>query len=170
MIKAVFLDRDGTLMENVPYLRDPEGVRLLDGATEALMALKDAGYLLVLVSNQSLVGRAMGTVEEVEAVHARLVSLLAEGGVALDGVYYCYDAPDSATNRRKPNPGMLLEAAKDHDIDLTSSAMLGDSVSDVEAGRNAGCGINILLGEGDVKGDWLHAVNLSETVRTILSA
>lgn len=169
MNRAIFLDRDGTIMENVPYLRNPERVRLFDDAIEALTALKEAGYLLVLASNQSLVGRGMGTVDEVQKVHARMVALLSEGGIALDGAYYCYDAPDVATNRRKPNPDMLLEAAAELDVNLADSAMIGDSVSDVEAGQNAGCGTSILLGASDVEGGWSCASNLEEAARMVLS-
>ncbi len=136
MTPAVFLDRDGTLMEEVHYCRDPEKVRLLPGVREGLACLKFAGYRLVIITNQSGIGRGLITPAEYAAVHARLLALLGPG--LIDATYFCPEAPDQPTNRRKPAPGMLLEAARDLDLDLTNSWLIGDKTKDVECAQNAG--------------------------------
>jgi len=142
---AVFLDRDGTLIEHVPYLSDPALVRLLPGAAEALVRLRRAGFACVLVTNQSAIGRGMLTVERLEEIHAELDRQLAARGAALDAVYYCPVAPDGDDRSvvecpdRKPGPGMLLRAAAERKLDLAASWMVGDLISDVLAGLNAGC-------------------------------
>ncbi len=136
MTPAVFFDRDGTLMEDTGYVSDPALVSLLPGALEALPALKKAGFRLVLITNQSGIGRGYFTVADYEAVHIRFVELL--GADPFDGVYFCPDHPDTASDRRKPAPGMLLEAARDLDLDLAHSWMIGDRESDLLAGRAAG--------------------------------
>jgi len=142
---AVFLDRDGTLIEHVPYLSDPSLVRLLPGATEALNRLRRAGFALVLVTNQSAIGRGMLTESRLDQIHAELNRQLAVAGVTIDGIYFCPDSPGSDDRTvvenpdRKPGPGMLLRAAADLELDLGSSWMVGDLISDVLAGLNAGC-------------------------------
>jgi D-glycero-D-manno-heptose 1,7-bisphosphate phosphatase len=147
----VFLDRDDTLIANVPYLSDPAGVRLLPGASRALGALRRAGFVLVLITNQSAVGRGLITEHRLEEIHDELGRLLAEQGAALDAIYYCPDVPvgDDRTvvenPNRKPGPGMLHRATADLDLDLEASWMVGDLISDVLAGLNAGCR-SILVG------------------------
>ena len=142
---AVFLDRDGTLIEHVHYLSDPARVRLLPGAAEALRRLRQAGFARVLVTNQSAIGRGMLTVERLAEIHAELERQLAASGATLDGIYYCPAAPagDDRTvvecPDRKPGPGMLLSAAAEKGLDLSASWMVGDLISDVLAGLNAGC-------------------------------
>lgn len=145
MTRAVFLDRDGTVNEEVGYLGHPEGLRLLPGVPAALAALQAAGWQLVIVSNQSGVGRGLFSAAAVEAVDARLRALLAAAGVRLTASYYCPHAPWESCTCRKPAPGLLLRAAADLDIDLTRSYMVGDQPRDVAAGRAAGCR-TILLG------------------------
>ncbi len=145
--RAVFLDRDGTVIEHVRYPRDPEHVRFVDGALDALRTLEVAGFALVLVSNQSGIGRGLIAPEEAVAVHERFVSGLAAGGVALDDVRYCPHTPEDRCACRKPEPGMLLDAAVELDIDLAGSFMVGDSVTDVEAGSRAG--VRPIRFEGD---------------------
>ena len=169
MNKAVFLDRDGTVIEHVHYVTDPAKVAIVPGGVEALRKLRDDGYLLVLVSNQSLVGRGYGTVEDVEAVNARMLELLAEGGVTIDCVKYCPHRPEDDCPNRKPNPGMLLEAAKELDIDLGLSVMIGDNVTDVEAAENAGCSLNVLLGAGEESTEFVVAKDLPEAVELVLA-
>ena len=148
---AVFLDRDDTLIANVPYLSDPAGVRLLPGASGALGALRRAGFALVLITNQSAVGRGLITEHRLEEIHDELGRLLAEQGAALDAIYYCPDVPvgDDRTvvenPNRKPGPGMLHRATADLGLDLDASWMVGDLISDVLAGLNAGCR-SILVG------------------------
>jgi histidinol-phosphate phosphatase family protein len=135
---AVFLDRDGTLMEEVEYCREPEKVRLLPGVEEGLARLRAAGYALVIVSNQSGIGRGWIKLEEYEAVHARLLELLGPG--LIEAAYFCPDAPEAATGRRKPAPGMLLEATRDLGLELARSWMIGDKASDAECAHAAGVG------------------------------
>lgn len=137
--RAVFLDRDGTVIHDLDYPRDPDQVRLVPGAAAALARLRDAGFALVLVSNQSGVGRGLITPREAELVHERVVALLAERDVRLDGAYYCPHAPDAGCGCRKPAPGMILEAAERLGIDVSGSYVVGDKPSDVRAGQRAGC-------------------------------
>jgi D-glycero-D-manno-heptose 1,7-bisphosphate phosphatase len=145
--RAVFLDRDGTLMEEVHYCRDPEKVRLFPGVPEALMALRSAGFLTIVVTNQSGIARGTILPEQYVAVHQRLCELL--GPHALDDTYMCPDHPELLSARRKPAPGMLFEAASRWNIDLSASFMVGDKEIDVECGQNAGCqGILVRTGYG----------------------
>jgi D,D-heptose 1,7-bisphosphate phosphatase len=144
--KAVFLDRDNTLIEDPGYIKDPNQVKLLDGVPESLVELKTLGYKLVVVSNQSAVARGIVTEETLDEIHDRLQELLAEKGATLDRIYYCPYHPDGVVAKyrkesdwRKPNPGMLLAAAEQMDIDLGQSWMIGNSDSDIEAGSRAGC-------------------------------
>lgn len=153
MNRAAFLDRDGTLIEHVAYLSDPARVRLAPGAPEALQRLRQAGFLLVIISNQSLVSRGLGTRLQADAVSRRMEQLFAEEGVRFDSIKYCFHAADSNSPRRKPNPGMLLEAAAELDIDLKRSAMVGDDLRDPQAGRAAGCALNLLIAPGPVEGE-----------------
>jgi D-glycero-D-manno-heptose 1,7-bisphosphate phosphatase len=134
--KAVFLDRDGTLMVDSGYPSKPEQVRLLDGVREGLASLQSADFKLVIVTNQSGIGRGILSETDFWAVQARLETLLGEGLVST--TYFCPDHPDRASDRRKPGPGMLLEAARDLDVSLGESFMIGDKKSDIEAGLNAG--------------------------------
>lgn len=145
---AVFLDRDNTLIHDPGYLKDPNRVTLLPGVAEGLARLRAAGYLCVVVSNQSGVARGLLTEADVAAVNARIQELLTPHGAAIDAFYHCPFLPgDEAvvadfrrdSDLRKPKPGMLLLAAKEHSIDLSRSWMIGDSLRDVEAGRAAGC-------------------------------
>jgi D-glycero-D-manno-heptose 1,7-bisphosphate phosphatase len=157
MKPAVFLDRDGTVIEEVNYLCDPSQVRLLGGAAESLRALRAAGYACVLITNQSAIGRGLLTVETLDRIHDELLRHLALNGATLDGIYYCPVVPtiESRTAvehpQRKPGPGMLLRAASDLGLDVSRSWMVGDMLSDVHAGRNAGCRGTILVrtGHGD---------------------
>ncbi|NBR71178.1 MAG: HAD-IIIA family hydrolase [Proteobacteria bacterium] len=136
---AVFLDRDDTLIENVPYLGDPEKVTLLPGVSSAIAELHRSKLPLIVISNQSGVGRGLITKEEVRSVDARMEELL--GGDKLFTHYgHCYAAPgDPYDDRRKPSPKMLQEAAVAFDIDLKKSFMVGNRWSDIQAGNAAGC-------------------------------
>jgi len=150
---AVFLDRDGTLIEHVHYLSDPAHVRLLPGAALALTQLRRAGFVCVLVTNQSAIGRGMITEARLHEIHVEMNRQLAEQGAALDAIYFCPEAPagDDRTvienSRRKPGPGMLLQAAAELGLELADSWMVGDLISDVLAGLNAGCR-SILVASG----------------------
>jgi len=133
---AVFMDRDGTLMEEVEYCSDPAQVRAYPGVPEALRALKAGGYLTIVITNQSGIGRGMFTEEQYRAVEAELLRQLGPG--AIDATYFCTEPPGGRSDRRKPATGMVMEAARDHDIDLSRSFFVGDKAADVECGRNAG--------------------------------
>ena len=135
--RALFLDRDGTLIVDVGYPRDPALVEILPGAVAALRALA-RDWVLVVISNQSGIGRGLITPIEATAVHDRFVAAFAAEGVAFAGVYYCPHAPDAGCPCRKPAPGMLREAARDLGLDLATSVMVGDKAADVEAGIAAG--------------------------------
>ncbi len=159
---AVFLDRDGTVIRQVHYIADPAHVQLLPGAAEALRRLGEAGFARVIVTNQSAIGRGLVTETQAEAVQAEVERQLGEAGVAIEGFYQCPIAPPSSkrnghigTDRttldhpdRKPGPGMLLRAARDLNVDLPQSWMVGDMVRDLLAGRNAGCRGSILVRTG----------------------
>lgn len=133
---AIFLDRDGTLMEEVNYCSEPAKVRVFPGVPEALLQLGERGYLLIVISNQAGIGRGYFTEEEYHAVEAELGRQLMPA--ILDASYFCPDHPDRPTDRRKPAPGMVLEAQRDFEIDLARSFFFGDKAIDIECGRNAG--------------------------------
>jgi D-glycero-D-manno-heptose 1,7-bisphosphate phosphatase len=144
---AIFLDKDGTLVEDVPYNVDPALLSLTWHAGEALQMLQhQLGYAIYIVSNQSGVARGLFTEAALSPVEQRLKELLAQYGVVLSGFYYCPHHPEGVVDRyaisctcRKPMPGMLLRAASEHDIDMGRSWMIGDILNDVEAGVRAGC-------------------------------
>lgn len=141
---AVFLDRDDTLIENVPYLGDPEKVKLLPGAKEAVQTLWQRKLPLLIVSNQSGVGRGLITKAQVRAVDARMELLLGIPSPFLD-YRHCFAAPgDPYDERRKPSPLMLREAAAEHGLDLARSFMIGNRLSDIQAGHAAGCSTVLL--------------------------
>jgi D,D-heptose 1,7-bisphosphate phosphatase len=178
--KAIFLDRDDTLIEDTGYINDPDQVKLLEGVPEVLLALKEMGYKLVVVSNQSAVARGIVTEEVLALIHKRLEQLLADEGASLDRIYYCPYHPEGAipkyrrdSDMRKPNPGMLLEAGKDMDIDLAESWMVGNSYGDIEAGLRAGCKTILIDRRGQRRiqpgapGPDYRAVNLKEVVNII---
>lgn len=141
---AVFLDRDGTLIEQVHHLNAVEQVCLLPASCHSLNRLRGSGYALVVVTNQSVIGRGMLTEEGLDAIHCEMHRKLSEGGAKVDAVYHCPLAPQQSDQRivehpdRKPGPGMLLRAARELDLDLSQSWMIGDMISDLLAGRNAG--------------------------------
>ena len=144
--RAVFLDKDGTLIENLTFNTDPKKIRLSPEAGSALQRLQRLGYQLLVVSSQSGVGRGLFDEAALEGVHTRLASLLADFDVRLNGFYYCPHWLHSMMARyaylcqcRKPAPGLLIQAARRHTLDLSQCWMVGDILDDVEAGRRAGC-------------------------------
>ena len=146
--QAVFFDRDDTLIHDVPYNADPGKVRLLPGAKEALHKLKQAGFTLILVSNQSGVGRGLITPAEVDAVNEEMLRQLGES--FFSAIYLCYAAPDAPDQScRKPNPGMILQAQEEHHLDLENSYVVGDKLSDMLCGKNAGCRTVLLVNIAD---------------------
>jgi D,D-heptose 1,7-bisphosphate phosphatase len=161
---AIFLDRDRTLIDDPGYISDPDQVRLLDGVVESVRRLREAGYAVVVVTNQSGVARGLFTEGDLAIVHQRMRDLLRAEGADVDAIYYCpfLDGPEAVreqyrrdSNLRKPKPGMLLLAAEELGLDLESSWMIGDSARDVQAGRTAGC--RTVLISGEVEGDGTEA-------------
>jgi D-glycero-D-manno-heptose 1,7-bisphosphate phosphatase len=148
---ALFLDRDGTLITDVGYPRDPARVELLPDAIEVLVELQRR-FALVIVSNQSGIGRGLVSEAEARAVHDRVVERFARGGVSFAGAYYCPHAPGEGCPCRKPAPGLVLDAARELGLDLARSILLGDKPSDMAAGAAAGCGLVIRFGP-DADGD-----------------
>jgi D-glycero-D-manno-heptose 1,7-bisphosphate phosphatase len=149
--RAVFLDRDGTLIQDLDYLADPEGVVLLPGVVEALRLLAQGGFALVVVTNQSGIARGLYSLEDYRAVARRLDRELAREGLALDGTYFCPHHPDftGPCNCRKPAHGMYLEAARELGLDLGASFFVGDRKKDVEpASAFGGRGILVRTGYG----------------------
>jgi D-glycero-D-manno-heptose 1,7-bisphosphate phosphatase len=153
---AVFLDRDGTILEHVHYLSDPAQVALLPGAALAIRQLRSAGFAIVVVTNQSGIGRGLYSVDRLHEIHEEMNRQLASHGSKLDAIYFCPDAPPAESEpprrspNRKPEPGMLLQAAADLLLDLPRSWMIGDLITDALAGLNAGCRA-ILLQSGPQK-------------------
>jgi len=133
---AIFLDRDGTLMRDVDYCGDPGQVEVFPEAASALRQLKKSGYKLIIITNQSGIGRGYFTENDYRAVEREFLRQLGEG--LIDGSYHCTDLPRMNSPRRKPAPGMILEARRDHRLDLARSYMIGDKTSDIECGQSAG--------------------------------
>jgi D-glycero-D-manno-heptose 1,7-bisphosphate phosphatase len=147
---AVLLDRDGTLIVDRDYLSDPAGVELLPGAAAGLRKLRDLGLALVVVTNQSGIGRGLFDEAALAAVHDRLTTLLAAEGVRLDGIYHCPHAPADDCACRKPRTELALRAARDLGLDLARAFVVGDKRADVELGRALGVpGILVRTGYGE---------------------
>jgi D-glycero-D-manno-heptose 1,7-bisphosphate phosphatase len=145
------LDRDGTLIEDREYLRDPAGVRLLPGVADGLRRLREAGFVLVVATNQSGIGRGMFGEAEYQRVNTEMMKRLEAEGATLDAVYHCPAAPTEGEAEhpdRKPAPGMFLRAAVELDLDMSGSWVIGDSLRDLVAGRAAGCRAGILVRTG----------------------
>ncbi len=179
--RAIFLDRDDTLIKDTGYLNHPDQVRLIEGVAKSLVELKNMGYKLIVVTNQSAVARGIITEKVLDDIHQRLQTLLSAKGAQLDGIYYCPYHPDgvipkyrSESDERKPNPGMILRAAKEMDIDLSSSWLIGNSDRDIEAGQRAGCRTILIIKRSRliqirIKGPQpdFQAVNMKEAINII---
>jgi len=159
---AVFLDRDGTLIHDRHYLADPAGVELLPGAGAAVAALNRAGFLVVLVTNQSGIGRGYFAEADYHAVHRRLVDLLAAEGARLDAEYHCPLAPDAPDpdDMRKPGAGMFLRAAREHGLDVARSWLIGDRLRDVAPAAPLGARAILVRSEQTEAGVEREAANV----------
>lgn len=171
---AIFVDRDDTLMVDVKYCADPALVELIPGAAEGLRALREAGYRVVVVTNQSGIGRGYFDAQTLGRVNDRLRDELRREGADYDALYYCPHTPENACECRKPKPGLLLQAASELNIDLASSYTLGDRDLDVEAGRAAGTKTILVSrtttpdnGESDRSADFV-AASLTDAAKLIL--
>jgi D-glycero-D-manno-heptose 1,7-bisphosphate phosphatase len=182
--RAVFLDRDGTLVDELGFLRRPADLRLLPGAAAGVARFNRAGWRAVLVTNQSGIARGLLDEPTLAAIHARLARELARGGAHLDGLYHCPHLapaspgePGTVCDCRKPEPGLLLRAARELDLELGSSWIVGDSRRDLEAGRRAGLagGLLVLTGKGRAElAEWdaerpATAPDLDAAARAILA-
>lgn len=158
--KAIFLDRDGTINKYVGFLRNIDDFELIEGVAEAIKLINQSGYLAIVVTNQPVIARGEVTWEELNEIHKKMATLLGKEGAYVDGIYICPHHPDKGfegerpeykidCDCRKPKPGLLLQAARDFNIDLSESYMIGDSHRDVEAGENAGVKKSILIKENN---------------------
>jgi len=143
---ALFLDRDGTLVKEVNYLTRVDELQMLDSSAEALRLAHAAGMATVLITNQSAVARGMLAEADLQVIHRRLSEMIVEQGGILDAVYYCPHHPEASVPEyiascqcRKPQPGLILKAARELGLNLSESVMVGDTLKDVEAGKRAGC-------------------------------
>ena len=143
--RAVFLDRDGTMAEDVSYCRRPEDFRLLPNTARAVKLLNEHGFKVIVVTNQSGVGRGYFTEEALAEIHEKMKRELARQGARVDAIYYCPHHPDDNCDCRKPKPGMMRQAVKDYHIDLERSFVMGDMLSDIAMGKATGCR-TILIG------------------------
>ncbi|PZR72499.1 MAG: HAD family hydrolase [Chthoniobacterales bacterium] len=166
---AVFLDRDGTLMRDVDYCGDPKEVEVFPGTADALRQLKRAGYKVIIITNQSGIARGYFSEEDYRSVEQEFLRQLGAG--LIDASYYCPDLPGTTSLRRKPAPGMIFEAQRDHGLDLSRSWFIGDKASDVACGRNAGTKtILVRTGYGaeetDCGADWIarHLAHAAEII------
>jgi histidinol-phosphate phosphatase family protein len=146
---AVFLDRDGTVIFAKNYLSYPEQVKLYSYAADSINRLRVAGFKVIIVTNQSGVARGIFTEQDLQKIHERFVFLLKKAGAEIDAIYYCPHIDEDSCNCRKPKPGMVLQGAKDFNIDIEKSYTVGDSISDYLLGFNSGNkGILVLTGHG----------------------
>jgi histidinol-phosphate phosphatase family protein len=139
MNRAVFLDRDGTIAKNVHYCRHPEDFTLFLDAAKVIKLLNEHGFKVIIVTNQSGIGRGYFNEETLDKIHEKMKEELAREGARVDGIYYCPHRPDDNCGCRKPKPALLLQAARDFDIDLKHSFVVGDLQMDVDLGKAAGC-------------------------------
>lgn len=154
---AVFLDRDGTLIEEVNYLAAPKDLKLFPFAAEAIRLLNENGFLVILTTNQSGIGRGYFTENDLREIHAKLIAELAAQNAKLDAIYFCPHAPENDCDCRKPKTGMIRRAIADFSIDLENSWAIGDKALDVEMGFNAGTKAALVLtGYGIVEKERLN--------------
>ncbi|MES2265907.1 MAG: HAD family hydrolase [Bacteroidota bacterium] len=163
MNKAIFLDKDGTLIPDIPYNVDPDKITLQDEAISGLRKMEDNGFKLIIISNQSGVARGYFTEDKLQAVTSKMEELFNDNGLKLSGFYYCPHHPEGTVvgyskecDCRKPLPGMLLRAATHHQISLQDSWMIGDILNDVGAGNRAGCK-TVLIDNGN-ETEWVEGV------------
>ncbi len=158
--KAVFIDKDGTLIPDVPYNVNPDLITISDEVIQGLQLLQSEGYLLIIISNQSGVARGYFPIEALKGVEEKIVELLSEHEIKITDFYFCPHYKEGlvkeyivACNCRKPKPGMILKACEDHDINVATSWMIGDILNDVEAGKTAGCK-TVLIDNGN-ETEWI---------------
>ncbi len=150
--KAIFLDRDGVINKEVSYLSNPDDFEFIEGSIEALKLLKKKGFLLIIITNQAGIARGFFTIGILRTIHNKMTNILKENNVILDDIYFCPHHPDftGPCDCRKPNPGMILEAQVNFNIDLSNSYMVGDTLNDIETGKATKCKtVLVLTGYGN---------------------
>ena len=149
MQPAIFLDRDGVIIENIPtYVRSWEDVQFIPHTINALLRIKSAPFKIVIVTNQSAVGRRIISAQEAWAINDQIIQTIRDAGVRIDGTFLCPHDPEDECVCRKPKPGLILQAASQLSLDLKSSFLIGDALSDLLAGQAAGVGCTILVRTG----------------------
>jgi histidinol-phosphate phosphatase family protein len=163
LLRAVFLDRDGVLNRERPdFVKSPEELEILPGIEGPLHEIQKLGFRIVIVTNQSVVGRGLTTNHEMSKIHRKLLRELVRFGCVIDGVYYCPHRPDEGCGCRKPEPGLILKASRELGIDTTRSWMIGDKEIDLEAARRAGCrGIRVPT-NGNGLWEAVHSISVAE--------
>ena len=157
MSRAVFLDRDGVInKERKNYVKNLEEFEIFNGVSKAIKILKEKNFLVIIITNQSAINRNLLTKDKLDEIHNHLQEILKKDNTSFDAIYYCPHKPEENCDCRKPKPGLLLRAAKDHKIDLKNSFFIGDSITDIEAANAAGC-----------KGILLENNSLLETVESL---
>ncbi|MCR4295955.1 MAG: HAD family hydrolase [Elusimicrobia bacterium] len=167
--KAVFIDRDGVLVRDADYLASTAGLSVFKGSARALKLLREAGFKIVIVTNQSGVARGYFTEAAVREIHAELKRRLAKAGARWDAIYYSPHGPASGHSWRKPGTGMLLAAKRRFGLNLKGSFMIGDKTSDIECARRAGC-VPVLVLTGNAGKDKAYKAKPAAVRRDILSA
>jgi len=167
MVPAIFLDRDGVIIENRPnYVRSWDDVFIYPLVLDALARASRSNYRIVIVTNQSVVGRGFISLEEAEMINRRLVNVIDEAGGRVDGVFMCPHHPAEGCTCRKPKPGLLLKAAKSLSLDLSTSILIGDALSDLEAGKTAGISKLVLVrtGRGAAQSSQISTYDLGKQI------
>jgi len=175
--KAVFLDRDGTINKYVGFLRNIDEFDLIDGVADAIKMINNSGYLAIVVTNQPVIARGEVKLGELQEIHNKMETLLGFHGAYLDGIYFCPHHPHKGYDGeipelkfdcdcRKPKPGLLIQAAKDYNIDLTNSWMIGDNENDIKAGKAADCYTG-LIGENDYDQN-IRGVSLLDVITKVI--
>ena len=140
MKKVVFLDRDGVInKERKDYVKSIQEFQILDNVPKAIKMLKKEGFLVIVITNQSAINRGLVSIETLNEIHNYLQKFLKENNTSIDDFYFCPHRPDENCQCRKPNPGMLVKAAQEHDIDMNQSFMIGNSLTDIQAAQKSGC-------------------------------
>ena len=152
--KAVFVDRDGTINIDMHYLSQPWQFTMYSSVGEGIKKLKDHGFVIIVITNQSGIGRGYFSEDDLAAIHERMKLDFFKYGVTLDAIYYCPHHPDDHCNCRKPNIGLFERAIREHNIDVTASFMLGDKILDIGAGKNIGVK-TVLIPEPHIRNDCL---------------
>lgn len=138
--KAIFIDRDGVINYNRnDYVKSWQEFKFIPGAKKAIKRINETDWMLILITNQSPIGRGIFTKETLDNIHFKMLNELSAAGAHIDAIYFCPHKPDDGCDCRKPKPGLILRAADDYNIDLSESWMIGDSESDLKAGKAAGC-------------------------------